>query len=288
MNFMMRSASTHSAAFPILAALAFVTLLWSPAAATGLQIFIDVNDNGVFDGDDVDVTETVHDIGLVVTPASLVVPEGAYLRLTSDSVSLRAGKAIHVAGQVSTSGSLFLRTETGPITVGPRSLVVADGTVQLTASGDVVIDRSRVQGYGEAMLESIDGQLLVNGGVLSGGNRLELNGFAAAGGLSMHGTTLLSARGIINVHVDGAVQMQQTKMSARDVNLTVAGGSAEVWQSAIRVPRTGSITMSVDPAPALLLSAAAPAATSVLDLRGTRLYAPAENIVLVADEVFGY
>ena len=276
----MGTISMRSAVVPVVAALSLVVGLWSPASAAvaGVQIFIDSNDNGVYDGGDVDVTQTVRDSGQVVTAASIVVPEGANLRLRAETVSLRAGKAIHINGTLTSTGSLFLWTETGAITLGPRSLVMADDTLQMTAHADLTIDRARVQGDDVVMIESVGGQIVVGRAILGGGSRLELNGWGD-GGLSMEASTLQAPRGIINVHVEGNVQMDQVKITARDVNFNVGGGWTEMFHSTVRVPRTGSITMSVEggwPAP------------TTLDLRGTRLYGWGDNIVLSADQVVGY
>ena len=266
-------------------ALALVLPLWSPAAAAGVSIFIDKNDNGVFDAGDVDVSDTLKTTGVVETTESIVVPEGAVVRLRLDSASLHADKAIHVAGSISTTGSLFFRTETGPITVAPRSTVIAYGTLQMTAGGDLVIDNARLKAYDETMLESLEGQIQVNKGTLYGTNRLEFNGYAAAGSLTVVGTIMQAPRGLINIHLEGTADLYQAKMSAVNVYMTVNGGYAELSYSLVRVPaRTGVIMVSVEGAPLAGLAATG----SYLDVTATKFYATQGNVVMSADQIVGY
>ena len=278
--------STLSTAIrPVVAALALSVAFWSPASAAGPAIFADTNGNGVFDAGDVDLTVTLKADGKVDTPYSIVVPEGAVVRLTMDG-SFHAGQGIHVAGTVSGSGSLFFRTESGPITVGPRSTVTAYGVLQMTAGTDLMIDNSRVQSYDTAMLESLDGNIVVNKGILYGVNRLDLNGFAPAGLLKIDGTTLQAPRGLINLHVEGTIEVEQAKFSSLDFNATVAGGAAEICWSSVRVAsRTGSVSVSVESVPP---SAGLSATGSYLDLTGTKMYASPQNVVVSADQLVGY
>jgi hypothetical protein len=270
---------------PMAAALALTLSIWSPAAAAGPSIFVDNNDNGVFDAGDVDVSLTLKLDGKVETDHSIVVPEGSVLRIATETASLRAEKGIRVAGTVTASGSLFLRTEFGPIAVGPRSSVTAYGTLQMTAGTDLVLDSSTVRAYDVAMFESLSGQILVNKGLLYGATRLDLNGFALDGGLKVAGASLQAPRGLINVHVEGTVELEQAKLTSVDLNVTVAGGYAEICWSTVRVAgRTGTVMVSVESVP----QSGALAAGSFLDLTGTKVYASAGNVVMNADQMVGY
>jgi hypothetical protein len=271
---------------PTVTAFALVLPLVSPAVAAGVSIFIDKNDNGVFDaGVDVDVSETLKTTGVVETTDSIVVPEGAVVRLSLDSASLRADKAIHVAGTIYSSGALFFRTETGPITVAPRSNVIAYTTLQMTAGSDLVIDNARLRSYDVTMLESLGGQIQVNKGILYGVNRLELNGYAAAGGLTVVGTTMQAPRGLINLHLEGTADLQQARLQAVDVYMVVKGGYAELSYSIVRVAaRTGVVIVSVE-APE---SSGLAASGSYLDVTKTKFYAAPGNVVMSADQMVGY
>jgi hypothetical protein len=270
----------------MVAALALILPVCSPAAAAGASIFVDANDNGVFDAGDVDVTQTLKTTGVVETDGSLVVPAGAVLRLALDSVSLRAEKAIRVAGVLSNTGSVFMRTESGPITLAPRSTVLAYDTLQITAGGDLVMDAARVQSYYDvAMLESINGLIQANRAVLYASKRLEINSYAAGGGLKAVGTTM-QARGLINLHIEGTAELHQARLTATDLNVSVTGGYAELCYSIVRVAsRTGVVMVSVESVqdPAGLASSG-----SYLDVTATKFYAAPGNIVMNADQMVGY
>jgi len=282
----MLSSVLRPVVLPVVTALALVLPLWSPAAAAGVSIFVDKNGNGVFDAGDVDVTETLKRTGVVETTDSIVVPEGAIVRLSLVSASLHADKAIHVAGTITSTGSLFFRTETGPITVAPRSNVIVYGTLQMTAGSDLVIDSARLKSYNEAMLESLDGQIQVNRGMLYATNRLELNGYAVAGGLQAVGTTMQAPRGLINLHFDGTAELQQAKLTSVDLYMIVNGGYAELSHSTVRVAaRTGVVMVSVESTPGLSGLAAS---GSYLDVTATKFYAAQGNVVMSADQMVGY
>jgi hypothetical protein len=277
-NLLKRCAVERVAVVLMLAVLGVVTAFTAPATAAAVLIFIDSNGNGIFDATDVDVTQTVRNGLPVETTANIVVPEGASLRLRTETVSL-TGHAIQISGILTTTGSMHLRSS-GPIALGPRSMLMADGVLQVTAEGDLTIDRARVQADDVVMLESVAGHIAISRSLLNGGTRLEINGFSVDGGLAMEHTTLQSPRGLLNVHVDGRVELHRVNAVARDMNFTVGGGWCEVMDSTFRVPRTGSLTMSVD-------ASASVGPLSTLDLRGSRLYAPWNNMVLIADEVVG-
>jgi len=270
---------------PVVTALALVLPLCSPAAAA-VSIFIDKNDNGVFDAGDVDAGLTLKLDGRVETEYSIVVPEGAVVRFTQDGV-LRAGKSIHVAGTVTGARSLSFRSERGDITIGSRSTVTAQDVLQMTAGRNLVIDNSSVRSYDVAMLESLDGNIVVNKGLLYGVNRLELNGFAAGGSVQVSGASLQAPRGLINFHVEGTLALEMVKMTSLDLNVSVAGGYAEICHSIVRVAaRTGVVSMTVESVPST--EAGLSGTGSVLDLSGTKVYAAPQNVVMNADQLVGF
>jgi hypothetical protein len=264
-----------------------LVLLLAPTVEAAVQVFIDNNNNGVFDAGDVDMSDAVKTTSMVVTTESIVVPDGASLRLGGDSAALRAGKAILVDGNVSAAGSLFLSTDSGAITIGPRSVVVSRETIQMTAGGDLVVDRSRIVGYGEVMLESLNGSISLTNATMTGGTRMELNGYATDGGLVMSVSTLQATRGLVNIHLEGAAQVTQSRLFGNDVNVSARGGWAELLNSFVRVTRTGSITVQVEVSDGAQAAQAA-SSGSLLDVRGTRFYGSADSIVLIADHVDGY
>jgi hypothetical protein len=278
----MTSTLLRSVVLPVAAALAFVLPTFAPAAAAGPSIFVDQNDNGVFDAGDVDASLTVKLDGRVETEHSIVVPQGAVVRLSMDG-SLRAGKSIRVAGTISSMGSLFFRTETGPIVFAPRASVLAYGALQVTAAADLVLDTATVRSYEAAMLESLQGQITVNKGLLYGTTRLDLNTYE--GGLKVVGTTMQAPRGLINLHIAGAAELHQAKLTALDVNVNVQGGYAELCYSIVRVAaRTGVVSVSVEGVqePSGLNSG------SYLDVTSTKFYAAPGNMVMNADQLVGY
>lgn len=271
---------------PMVTALALAVSFWSPAAAAGPSIFVDQNGNGVFDAGDVDVTQSFKTTGVVETTGSIVVPEGAVVRLSLNSASLHAEKGIHVAGTMSSTGSLFFRTESGPITFAPRSLVTVYDVLQVTAGSDLVADTARLQAYDVLMLESLEGQIQVNKGILYGVNRLELNGYAAAGGLKIVGTTMQSSRGVINIHVEGTAELHQAKLTSVDFNMSVYGGYAELCYSIVRVAaRTGVVMVNVESMQEL---SGLTASGTYLDVTATKFYASPSNMVMNADQLVGY
>jgi hypothetical protein len=260
------------------AAVAVVGALVGPVDAAGVAVFVDANNNGVFDSGDVDVTETVRAGLPVETPESIVVREGTSVRVRASSVTLVAGKAIHVGGALMTTGSMALRTETGPITLGPRSLLTSDAVLQVTAGGDLVVERARVQADDVVMLEALGGRLAVTYAALNGGTRVDLNGYAADGDLVMERVTVQSPRGLVNVHVAGRADLHQVTGVARNVNISVGGGLAEITSSTLRVPRGGMIFITVE----------SPDATpSTLDLTRSRVLAVGDAVVLTADQIVG-
>jgi hypothetical protein len=270
---------------PVVTALALMVPFCSPASAA-VSIFIDKNDNGVFDAGDVDAGLTLKLDGRVETEYSIVVPEGAVVRFSQDGV-LRAGKSIRVAGTVTGTRSLSFRSEHGDIAVGPRALVTAQDVLQMTAGKNLVIDNSSVRSYDVAMLESLDGNIVVNKGLLYGVNRLELNGYAAGGSVHVYGASLQAPRGLINFHVDGTLSLEQVKTTSMDFNATVGGGFAEIGQSIVRVAaRTGVVSMTVDGVPST--EAGLSGTGSVLDLSGTKVYAAPQNVVMNADQLVGF
>jgi len=267
------------------AALTMVLLLFSPVEAA-VQVFIDNNSNGVFDAGDVDATEQLKTTGVLVTTESIVVPAGAYLRLTLDSASLRAGKQVRLDGQVSSTGMVFVSTESGVIDVGPRALIVAS-TLQLTAGGDLVVDRSRMRVYKELMLESLNGTVSISNSVLTGGTRAEINGYSAGGGLVMTGSTLQATQGLVNIHLEGPAQITNSRLYGQDVSVTARGGWAEVLTSALRVGREGAIMVLVEASEGSQnVQLGAQGAT--LNVRGTRFYGSPDNILLIADYIDGF
>jgi hypothetical protein len=280
----MTSTVLRSVVLPMVAALAFVLPTFAPAAAAGPSIFVDTNDNGVFDAGDMDASLTVKLDGRVETEHSIVVPEGAVVRLSMDG-SLRAGKSIRVAGTISGTGSLFFRTETGPIVFAPRSSVVAYGSLQVTAGTDLVADTAALRSYEVTMLESLEGNISVNKGLLYGVTRLELNGYAPAGEVTVVGTTMQAPRGLINLHVAGIAEVHQAKLTSLDLNLNVQGGYAELCHSIVRVAaRSGVVSLSVEAA----LEPTGSHTGSYLDVTDTKFYAASGNMVMNADQMVGY
>ena len=275
MNLVMRSAARK-----LCAAVAVVVASYAPALAGGVPVFVDTNDNGIFDGLDVDVSQDVRDGVPVSTPHSIVVSEGTTLRLRAESTTLLAGRSIHIGGVLTTTGSILLRTETGPITLGPRSLMTADNMLQVVAAGDLTLERARVQGDNWVMLESLGGRIDVGRSVLNGGTRLEINGWATDGPTTIDATTMQSPRGMVNIHIAGPLQMHRVTTVARDVNIAVGGGIAEIGYSTIRVARTGVLAVTVEPSPAV-------GPLSTLDVSTSRLYAAPGNLLLMADQIIG-
>ena len=280
----MTSTLLRSVVLPMVAAVAFVLPTLSPAMAAGPSIFVDKNDNGVFDAGDVDASLTVKLDGRVETEDSIVVPEGAVVRLSMDG-SLRAGKSIRVAGTISSTGSLFFRSENGPITLAPRASVLAYGALQMVGGTGLHIDTATVRSYEMAMLEALEGWINVNKGLLYGATRLELNGYAADGGLKVDGTTMQAPRGLINLHIAGTAELNGAKLTSVDFNMSVQGGWAELSYSIVRVAaRTGVVSVSVEG----VQEAAGLSSGSYLDLSNTRFYAAPSNMVMSADQLVGF
>ena len=127
-----------------LAALVILALLPSLASAAPVP-FEDVNNNGVYDAGDRDLTvefaSASSDAVGFVTPHSVVIPAGVTVRVGRESgIYITAGRNIIVGGSLTTSSysSVHLEALGGDITLGPRAVVNGVSSVHLTAGNGTV------------------------------------------------------------------------------------------------------------------------------------------------------
>ena len=261
---------------PVLFAALLAVPVQAPAATRAVP-FIDMNNNGVFDSGDVDVSAQLNGSGVVTTSESIVVPANSGTHVNrAYGYTLSAGKNVTILSNLTAQGATIdVRSETGSIVVGPRVRLLA-GAIQLTAQVDVLIGAQAGFSANDSylMVEAIDGAVVGGDGVqLSGSERVEINTYNA-GGVKLNGATFNAMKGLINLHVGGNAELVGSKLMGADVNVSSDGSLVDMHDGYVRAaPRSGFVFITVD------------GAGSKLDCSDTRWGVTADNRVLEADTV---
>jgi hypothetical protein len=232
--------------------------------------FEDVNDNGVFDGNDKDISAVFQTTEFIYfrTPHSIVIPAGAPLTSPEKWAGfyLDAGKSITVNSNMTSAayaGLVDLRAMGGRLTIGPGVVINGRDYVSLQARGDVVlgagaslVSRGVSANLGTAHVRSEAGDVSVGASVkfntlrdvfmtavagdITFGSGFRMNAAQGALFVDADRITLNGAQirviGVI-LQASGPVEFQNNRLTIAKLGLFVINTTSTLWMTGTAVPK---------------------------------------------------
>jgi hypothetical protein len=236
-------------------ALSLLLLVVSPSRAVEAAPpvpFEDVNDNGVFDGNDRDISAVFQTTEFIyfTTPHSIVIPAGVPLTSPEKWAGfyVDAGKSITVNSNMTSAayaGLVDLQANGGRLTVGPGVVINGRDYVSLRARGDVVVgagaslvSRGVSANLGTVHVRTEAGDVIVGARVKFTTLR-DVFMTAVAGDIAMgSGLRMVAPQGMLFAEAD--------RITLNDAQLRTAGvvlqatGPVEFQNNRLAIPRLGT------------------------------------------------
>jgi hypothetical protein len=244
--------------------------------------FEDMNNNGVYDAGDRDVTAEIMDDGFFSTSESLVIPaEVGQLKSSKGGFVLLAGKNLTVNAGLTTKkiDSIFLQAGGGAVTVGDGAILQAGDMVNIHAGGDVIVGAHAAvkakKGIGLVVLTSQEGSVrLMEGAELSATSSVRIVQSGAAGTVTMlPGSSLNSPDGGTVVSAVGDIAVNNSHLAIGYLRLLTEGHLIDFRDNMVVLPLGGGMVFLR-------------AAGSTIDISGTQFKnLSAGNLIMDAEIV---
>lgn len=249
--------------------------------ATAAAPFEDVNDNGIFDGADKDISAVFQTTEFIYykTPHSIVIPAGSPLTSPEKWAGfyLQAGKSITVNANITSAayaGLVDLRAIGGRLTIGPGVVLNGRDYLSLAARGDIVlgagaslVSRGVSANLGTVQMRTETGDIVVGANVKLTTLR-DVFMTAVAGDIAVGpGLRLSAPQGMLFADADRVtINGAQLRFTGLIVH---AADPVELKGNRLMLPKLGTILVH-NP-------------TSTVDLTGTAL--PKIGVTIVAGQV---
>ncbi len=214
----------------------------------------DVNNNGVCDDGESDVTAQILDDGIFHTSESLVIPAGANLSTRNrNGFVLIAEKNITVNADLSAGhrdAPVYLIARNGTINVGDGAELRAGQIVMLDARGDIVVGshsslHARYDSFAMVMVHSSEGAVTIQGSELYGPGSVNISSEGANVTVLDSQLRTLKGEGRIVISAAGDIDMDGNETYGELVRVVTKGSLLAFQNNQVQVPTDGGLVLLV-------------------------------------------